>query len=71
MIGKRYSPKLCAVITGLDLLKCISDNEIKFIKNSFHEFQVLFFQEQVEIFPEYQISLGKHFFEYRLCFNRT
>lgn len=71
MIGKRYSPNLSAVITGLDLSKCISDNEIKFIKNSFHEFQVLFFQEQVEIFPENQISLGKYFFEYRLCFNRT
>ena len=52
MIVKPYSPNLGAVITGIDLSKTISNSEINFIKNAFHKFQVLFFQEQVEVSPE-------------------
>jgi taurine dioxygenase len=61
VIVKPYSPNLGAVITGIDLSKTISDSEINFIKNAFHKFQVLFFQEQYEISPENQITLGKYF----------
>ena len=45
MIVKPYSPNLGAVITDLDLSKSISETELKFIKDTFHEFQVLFFQD--------------------------
>ena len=63
MIVKPYSPNLGAVITGLDLSKSISEIEFKFIEDAFHKFQVLFFQEQVEISPQNQIKLGKYFGE--------
>ena len=63
MIVKPYSPNLGAVITGLDLSKSISEIEFKFIEDAFHRFQVLFFQEQVEISPQNQIKLGKYFGE--------
>ena len=61
MIAKPYSPNLGAVITGIDLSKPISDTELNFIKDTFHKFQVLFFQEQHEITPANQIALGKYF----------
>ena len=61
MIVKPYSPNLGAVITGIDLSRHISDTELNFIKDAFHKFQVLFFQEQHEISPENQITLGKYF----------
>ena len=63
MIVKPYSPNLGAVIKGVDLSRHISDTELNFIKDAFHKFQVLFFQEQHEISPENQIVLGKYFGE--------
>ena len=41
--------------------KNISDYELNFIKEAFHQYQVLFFQEQLEISPENHIKLGKCF----------
>ena len=58
---KPYAPNIGGVITGVDLSKDISDYEQNFIKEAFHKYQVLFFQEQLEISPENHIKLGKCF----------
>ena len=58
---KPYAPNIGGVITGVDLSKDISDFEQNFIKEAFHKYQVLFFQEQLEISPENHIKLGKCF----------
>ena len=58
---KPYAPNIGGVITGVDLSKDISDYEKNFIKEAFHKYQVLFFQEQLEISPENHIKLGKCF----------
>ena len=58
---KPYAPNIGGVITGVDLSKDISDYEQNFIKKAFHKYQVLFFQEQLEISPENHIKLGKCF----------
>ena len=58
---KPYAPNIGGVITGVDLSKDISDYEKNFIKDAFHKYQVLFFQEQLEISPENHIKLGKCF----------
>ena len=58
---KPYAPNIGGVITGVDLSKDISDYEQDFIKEAFHKYQVLFFQEQLEISPENHIKLGKCF----------
>ena len=58
---KPYAPNIGGVITGVDLSKDISDYEQNFIKDAFHKYQVLFFQEQLEISPENHIKLGKCF----------
>ena len=46
---KPYAPNIGGVITGVDLSKDILDYEQNFIKQAFHKYQVLFFQEQLEI----------------------
>ena len=58
---KPYAPNIGGVITGVDLSKDISDYEQDFIKEAFYKYQVLFFQEQLEISPENHIKLGKCF----------
>ena len=58
---KPYAPSIGGVITGVDVSKDISDYEQNFIKEAFHKYQVLFFQEQLEISPENHIKLGKCF----------
>ena len=58
---KPYAPNIGGVITGVDLSKDISDYEQNFIKEAFYKYQVLFFQEQLEISPENHIKLGKCF----------
>ncbi len=58
---KPYAPNIGGVVTGVDLSKDISDYEQNFIKEAFHKYQVLFFQEQLEISPENHIKLGKCF----------
>ena len=58
---KPYAPNIGGIITGVDLSKDISDYEKNFIKEAFHKYQVLFFQEQLEISPENHIKLGKCF----------
>ena len=58
---KPYAPNIGGVITGVDLSKDISYYEQNFIKEAFHKYQVLFFQEQLEISPENHIKLGKCF----------
>jgi taurine dioxygenase len=58
---KPYAPNLGAVITNIDLSIDISDAELKGIRDAFHKFQVLFFQNQSEISPENHIKLGKCF----------
>jgi len=61
LIIKPYAPNLGAIITGIDLANEISEEQLNEIKNAFHEFQVLFFQNQSEISPENHIKLGKCF----------
>ena len=56
-----YAPNIGGIITGVDLSKDISDYELNFIKEAFHKYQVLFFQQQLEISPENHIKLGKCF----------
>ena len=63
IIVKPYAPNIGAIIKGIDLSKKILDYELNLIKDAFHKFQVLFFQEQAEISPENQIILGKYFGE--------
>ena len=58
---KPYAPNIGATITGIDLSKEISNSELKIIKDAFHKFLVIFFQEQFEISPENHIKLGKCF----------
>ena len=58
---KPYAPNIGGVILGVDLSKNISDYELNFIKEAFCKYQVLFFQEQLEISPETHINLGKCF----------
>jgi len=58
---KPFAPNLGAVIIGIDLSGEITDIELKNIRNAFHKFQVLFFQNQSEILPENHIKLGKYF----------
>ena len=58
---KPYAPNIGGVVTGVDLSKDISDYELNFIKEAFHKYQVLFFQQQLEISPENHIKLGKCF----------
>jgi len=61
IIIKPFAPNLGAVITGIDLSNSISDTEIGIIKDAFHKFQVLFFQNQSEILPLNHIALGQFF----------
>ena len=61
IVVKPYSPNLGGVVTGLDISKPISNSELKFIRQAFHKYQVLFFQKQLEIPPEIQVDLGKLF----------
>ena len=56
---KPYSPNLGGVVTGIDLSKEISETDLAFIKDAFNQYQVLFFQQQSEIPPKFQINLGK------------
>jgi len=56
-----FAPNLGAIITGVDLSNPVSDNEIDIIKDAFHKFQVLFFQNQSEILPQNHIILGQFF----------
>ena len=61
IIVKPFAPNLGAIITGIDLSNSISDTEIRIIKDAFHKFQVLFFQNQSEILPQNHIVLGQFF----------
>ena len=61
IIVKPFAPNLGAIITGIDLSNSISDREIRIIKDAFHKFQVLFFQNQSEILPQNHIALGQFF----------
>ena len=56
-----FAPNLGAVITNIDLSNDITDAELEVIRDAFHKFQVLFFQNQSEISPENHIKLGKCF----------
>jgi taurine dioxygenase len=58
---KPYAPNIGGVIKGVDLSKDISDYELNFIKEAFFKYQVLFFQQQLEISPKNHIKLGKYF----------
>ena len=58
---KPFAPNLGAVITNVDLSKDINDAELKCIRDAFHRYQVLFFQNQSEISPENHIKLGRCF----------
>jgi taurine dioxygenase len=58
---KPFAPNLGAVITNVDLSSDINDAELTFIRDAFHKFQVLFFQNQSEISPENHIKLGRCF----------
>ena len=58
---KPFAPNLGAVITNVDLSNDINDAELKGIRDAFHKFQVLFFQNQSEILPENHIKLGRCF----------
>ena len=58
---KPFAPNLGAVITNVDLSNDINDVELKGIRDAFHKFQVLFFQNQSEILPENHIKLGRCF----------
>ena len=58
---KPFAPNLGAVITNVDLSNDINDAEFKCIRDAFHKFQVLFFQNQSEILPENHIKLGRCF----------
>ena len=58
---KPFAPNLGAVITNVDLSNDINDAELKSIRDAFHKFQVLFFQNQSEISPENHIKLGRCF----------
>ena len=58
---ENYAPNLGAVIKGIDLSKEISNSEQKTIKDAFHKYLVIFFQEQSEISPTNHIKLGKLF----------
>ena len=61
IIVKPYSPNLGGVVTGIDLSKEISNSEQKIIRDAFHKYLVIFFQEQSEISPTNHIKLGKYF----------
>ena len=56
-----FAPNLGAVITGVDLSTEITEINLKKIKEAFHQYQVLFFQNQSEISPQNHIKLGKFF----------
>ena len=58
---KPFAPNLGAVITNVNLSNDINDAELKGIKDAFHKFQVLFFQNQSEISPKNHIKLGRCF----------
>ena len=58
---KNYAPNLGAVIKGIDLSSEISNSEQKIIRDAFHKYLVIFFQEQSEISPVNHIKLGKYF----------
>ena len=58
---KPFAPNLGAVITNVDLSNDINDAELKGIRDAFHKYQVLFFQNQSEISPENHIKLGRCF----------
>ena len=58
---KPFAPNLGAVITNVDLSNDINDVELKGIRDAFHKYQVLFFQNQSEISPKNHIKLGRCF----------
>ena len=58
---KPFAPNLGAVITNVNLSNDINDAELKGIRDAFHKFQVLFFQNQSEISPQNHIKLGRCF----------
>mgnify|MGYP001159587613 FL=1 len=58
---KPYSPSIGGVITGINLSKKLNELELKFVKDCFFKYQVLFFQNQDEIPPDIHIDLGKEF----------
>lgn len=60
---KPFAPNLGAVITNIDLSNDINDAELHGIRDAFHKFQVLFFQNQSEISPRNHIKLGRYFGE--------
>ena len=60
---KPFAPNLGAVITNVNLSNDINDAELKGIRDAFHKYQVLFFQNQSEISPRNHIKLGRYFGE--------
>ena len=58
---KPFAPNLGAVITDIDLSIKITELELEGIRDAFHKYQVLFFQNQSEISPDNHINLGKCF----------
>ena len=58
---KPFAPNLGAVITNVNLSNDINDAELKGIRDAFHKYQVLFFQNQSEISPKNHIKLGRCF----------
>ena len=58
---KPFAPNLGAVITNVNLSNDINDVELKGIRDAFHKYQVLFFQNQSEISPKNHIKLGRCF----------
>ena len=60
---KPFAPNLGAVITNVDLSNDLNDAELRGIRDAFHKYQVLFFQNQSEISPRNHIKLGRCFGE--------
>ena len=58
---KPFAPNLGAVITNVDLSNDINDAELRGIRDAFHKYQVLFFQNQSEISPKNHIKFGRCF----------
>ena len=56
-----FCPNLGAVVQGIDLSKSLDEDQLITIKRAFLKYQVLFFQNQIEISPEMHTAFGKMF----------
>ncbi len=58
-----FAPNLGAEIGGVVLEDGVTAEQLREIKNAFHDHQVLFFKDQKEISPERQVEFGRMFGE--------